>query len=121
MLLASPLNCFLLADSESTKLSILLHGVIQLGVDARVPDEIDVQSILEEESVLLLLPPQAQTVGIEGHHFSLIGSLLADITVKQVAKVLRDLIAKLDAHADIRHAAEQCLQHRLGLVSVVVG
>jgi hypothetical protein len=44
-----------------------------------------------------------------------------DVAVEQVAQVLGDLIAKLNPHTDVGHAAEQCFEHRLGLVAVAIG
>src|ERR1035438_8644742 len=77
--------------------------------------------VLKESTAVLFLSPHSQTVGIERHHLRLLGALFVDVAVEQVAQVLGNLIAKLNAHADVGNAAEQRFKHRLGLVAVAVG
>ena len=89
-------------------------------MNARVPDVVDLQPVLEEVAGLLLLAPHPQPVRIERRHLRLTGALFVDVVVEQVAQAFRDLVAELDAHTDIRHTSKERLQHRLGLIAVAV-
>ena len=60
-------------------------------------------------------------MGIERHHFRLPGALFVNVTVEEIAEMLGYLVAELNAHTDVGHAAEQRFEHRLGLVAVAVG
>jgi hypothetical protein len=59
-------------------------------------------------------------MGVEGHHFSDLSTLLIDIVLEQITEVFRYLVPKLNAHADIRNTAKECLQFRLGVVAIAV-
>ena len=89
-------------------------------MNARVPDVVDLQPVLEEVAGLLLLAPHPQPVRIERRHLRLTGALFVDVAVEKVAQAFRDLVAELDAHTDIRHTSKERLQHRLGLIAVAV-
>src|SRR5271168_4690516 len=121
MLFASPLDRFLLAHGEAAELPILLRRVMQLGMDAWVPHEIDVETILEIKTVVFLFHPHPEPMRIEQHDLRLLAALLLDIAVQQVSKMLRDLIPELEAHADVGNATEKRFEHRFGLIAVAIG
>src|SRR5260370_32232198 len=60
-------------------------------------------------------------MGVERHDLGLLCALLPDVSVEQIAQALRDLIAELNPHADVRNAAKQSFERGLVPVAVVVG
>ena len=89
-------------------------------MNARVPDEVHMQPVLEEEAAVLLLPPHPEPVGIERHHLRLLGPLFVNVAVQKIAQMFGNLVAELNAHADVGNAAEERLKHRLVLVAVAI-
>jgi hypothetical protein len=120
VLLPSPLNRLLLADSKATKFPILLCRVIEPGVDSGIPDEVDMEPGLEIVTTLLLLPPHSQPMSVQSHDLSDLRALLIDIAIEQIAEVFRDLIPELNTHAHVRYTPEQSFKLRLRIVAVAV-
>ena len=120
VLLPRTLDGLLLAQSESTKTAILLSGVVELRMNARIPDQIHMKPIFEEEAAVLLLPPHPEPVRIERHHLRLLSPLFVDVVVEKISEMLGNLVAELNAHADIGNTAKQRLKHRLVLVAIAV-
>src|SRR5882757_11581439 len=89
-------------------------------MDSWIPDEVDMQPGFEVVATRLFLPPPSQSMGVEGHDFCDLSTLLIDIVLEQITEVFRYLVPKLNAHADIRNTAKECLQLRLGVVAIAV-
>ena len=120
VLLPRTLDGLVLAQSESTKTAILLSGVVKLRMNARIPDQVHMQPILEEEAAVLLLSPHPEPMRIERHHLRLLSPLFVNVTIQKISEMLRNLVAELNAHADIGHTAKERLKHRLVLVSISI-
>ena len=78
------------------------------------------QPVLKVVSAAFLLAPHLQPMRVERHHLRLSCALLMKVIVEKIAEMLRDLVAKLDAHTDVGNAAEERLQHCFGLVAIAV-
>src|ERR1035438_247135 len=94
--------------------------MVELGMNARIPDEVHMKPVLEVIPALFLALPHPEPVRVERHDLWFLSALLIHIVIEQKAQMLGYLIAELNSHAHIGHSANQRLQHRLGLISVLV-
>jgi len=62
-----PLDCFLLAERETAKTPVLLCGVVELGMNAWVPDEVHMEPVLEVKAALFLELPHLEPMRVERH------------------------------------------------------
>ena len=121
MLLFRALDALLLVDRDTSRLALPLRRVVDLGMDAGIPNEKRLEPNAEVMPLTLLALPHLQPVRVERHQLGLPGALHVDVAGQQVSEVLRDLVTELHAHAHVGDGTQQSFHLFLRLVPVPIG